>query len=85
MDRNCRLVLALNAHPARITCPKTDEVNGHAIRAWLAVLYRRIGAKLDETRQACLKRGGTSHLFIVLDKAKPFVAAARSRMERERM
>jgi hypothetical protein len=35
-------------------------------------------AKQGETRQACSKRGEASYLFIVLDKAKPFVAAARN-------
>jgi hypothetical protein len=35
-------------------------------------------AEEGETRQACSKRGEASHLFIVLDKATLFVAAARN-------
>jgi hypothetical protein len=35
-------------------------------------------AKQGETRQACSKRGEASYLFIVLDKAEVFVAAARN-------
>jgi hypothetical protein len=39
-----------------------------------------------EAKQGKTSRlGKASYLFIVLNKAKPFVAAARSRMERERM
>ena len=53
-------------------------MNGHAITAWLAVLYRSIGSEAGETRQACSKRGEASYLFIVLDKATLFVAAAQN-------
>jgi hypothetical protein len=35
-------------------------------------------AKRGETRQACAKLGKASYLFIVLDKATLFVAAARN-------
>ena len=51
-------------------------MKGHAITAWLSVLYRR-NRKQSEVE--------ASYLFIVLDKAKPFVAAARSGMGCERM
>ena len=43
------------------------------ITAWVAVLLRSM-----KTRQLALSLDGTSHLFIVLDKATLFVAAARN-------
>jgi hypothetical protein len=53
-------------------------MNGHAITAWVAVFYQRIGSEAGETRQARSKRGEASYLFIVFDKALLFVAAARN-------
>jgi hypothetical protein len=60
-----------------LACPETGEMNGHALTAWLALLYRRIGSEADETRQVCSKRREASYLIIVLDKTTLFVAAAR--------
>ena len=43
--------------PVNVTRPETDETNGHAITAWLSVLYRRIGSEAEfcQTRIAiCL-------------------------------
>jgi hypothetical protein len=53
-------------------------MHGHAITAWVAVCCgdrKRSGVRRDQGRS---KRGEASHLFIVLDKATLFVAAARN-------
>src|SRR6202035_3550018 len=62
--------------PQEVHMRRVIRSNGHALTAWLAVLYRRIGSEAGKVRQAGSKRNKASYLFIVLDKATLSVAAA---------
>jgi hypothetical protein len=47
-----------------LTCPNPDEMNGHTLTAWLAVLSRRIGSEAGFCQ---IRRDKARYLFIVLD------------------
>ena len=55
-------------------------MNGHAITAWLAVLYRRIGKRSRESETGLLKARQSKPSVYCIRQGRVLVAAARSRM-----
>jgi hypothetical protein len=61
-------------------------MNGHAITAWLSVLYRRIESEAgSRPRQACFKARQSELSVYCIARQRYSFAAARSRMGCERM